>query len=131
MTALPLNSILLIDDDKINNYLNSRLIKKSNICVNLEIAQNGSEGLTLIQQKITANTKLPNLILLDINMPIMDGFEFMNSFKELNCDDVKIVLLTTSSNPDDIRKFNQSLACGYINKPLTEDKLKNIIQECF
>ena len=131
MTALPLNSILLIDDDKINNYLNSRLIKKSNICVNLEIAQNGSEGLTLIQQKITTKAQLPNLILLDINMPIMDGFEFMNSFKELNCDDVKIVLLTTSSNPDDIRKFNQSLACGYINKPLTEDKLKNIIQECF
>lgn len=131
MIALPLNSVLLIDDDQINNFLNARLIGKINICHTLEIAQNGEEGLTLLRKKITANSSLPDLILLDINMPVMDGFEFMNGFKNLNCTTIKIILLTTSSNPEDIKRFNESLACGYINKPLTEEKLKNILLEFF
>mgnify|MGYP002372271797 FL=1 len=69
----------------------------------------------------------PEVILLDINMPIMDGFEFM---KEFNASTVspnsKVIILTSSSNPRDVEMAKELGITGYINKPLTDDKIREI-----
>ncbi|HEY8400591.1 MAG TPA: response regulator, partial [Cytophagaceae bacterium] len=92
--------VLLVDDDKINNYINERLIKKLNLASQINVAFNGEEALEALEQLITTESKSNGFIFLDINMPVMDGFEFLEVFKEkyqsIN-GKVTIVMLTTST----------------------------------
>lgn len=130
-----LNCVLLIDDDNINNYLNERLIKKVNITEEVRIVLNGKEAIDYLSGINEDNAqKMPELILLDINMPVMDGFEFLQAFKQLESkdkDSVIIVMLTTSTSPNDTKRLNDSGVAGYINKPLTENKLKEVLENHF
>jgi len=127
-----INCILLVDDDNINNFINERLLKKLNITNNVKIAMNGEEALDFIKN----NTEdiHPELILLDINMPVMDGFEFLQEYNKVDFNGKlkpHIIMLTTSTNPTDVDKVKKSDITGYINKPLTESKIMEIIQTHF
>jgi CheY-like chemotaxis protein len=126
-----LNCVLLIDDDTINNYINERLIKKNEVASEVKVVLNGQEALQyLIDRKKEEGSKNPELILLDINMPVMDGFEFMAAYKKaenIDKESVVIVMLTTSTNPSDTQRLNDSGVAGFVNKPLTEGKLKNLL----
>ena len=94
-----LNTVLLVDDDRITNFINQRLIEKLNITQNVTALLNGKEAIDYIKTTNLEKKQLPDLILLDINMPVMDGFEFVNSFRALLYEKkVIIVMLTTSSN---------------------------------
>ena len=117
-----------MDDDKITNYINQRLIQKLNVTESVTALLNGKEAMDFIYDNEQQNKPLPDLILLDINMPVMDGFEFVNSFKSIKSSGtVKIVMLTTSSNEKDIEKISITHEIsGYINKPLTEQKLQEV-----
>src|SRR4051812_37822594 len=100
-----LNCILLIDDDSITNFINERLIKKLNVTNDVKITMNGEEGIHYVQNLCEKNELCPELILLDINMPVMNGFEFIQAFEKLNIknkDKVKIIILTTSKNIKDV-----------------------------
>src|ERR1700712_1618420 len=97
-----LNTVLLVDDDRITNFINQRLIEKLNITQNVTALLNGKEAIDYIKTTNLEKKQLPDLILLDINMPVMDGFEFVNSFRALLYEKkVIIVMLTTSSNEKD------------------------------
>jgi CheY-like chemotaxis protein len=124
-----LNTVLLIDDDKITNFINQRLIEGLNVTENVTALLNGKEAIDYIKESTSQKKPLPDLILLDINMPVMDGFEFVDSFKSLQHDKkVTIVMLTTSSNEKDIEKISDnSEISGYINKPLTKQKVQDVI----
>ncbi|WMJ74484.1 response regulator [Cytophagaceae bacterium ABcell3] len=128
-----LKNVLLVDDDSINNYINERLLKKMNICENIKVLLNGEEAIKHIEQEIAQdNSYTPDLILLDINMPVMDGFEFMEAFKKLDLEKkekVVIIMLTTSTNPGDMDRVKHSIASDFINKPLTEDKISGILNK--
>lgn len=127
-----INSILLVDDDQINNFINKRIIGKLNIADNVSIASNGEEALDYIQKYCKKSGSCPELIFLDINMPVMNGFEFLNEFKNIdlnNKNQVKIIVLTTSSNPGDMQKLKQYSIKGFLNKPLTEKKILEIIHQ--
>lgn len=127
-----INSILLIDDDQINNFINKRIIGKLEITDNVSIASNGEEALDYIQKYCKKSGNCPELIFLDINMPVMNGFEFLNEFKNIdlnNKNQVKIIVLTTSSNPGDMQKLKQYSIKGFLNKPLTEKKILEIIHQ--
>lgn len=123
--------VLLVDDDKINNYINERLIKKLNLASQINVAFNGEEALEALEQLITTESKSNGFIFLDINMPVMDGFEFLEVFKEkyqsIN-GKVTIVMLTTSTNSKDLEKVKSAGIAGYINKPLTEQKILELFQ---
>jgi CheY-like chemotaxis protein len=130
-----IKSVLLVDDDSINNFINERLINKLELANKVNIAANGEEALAFLKDHIDgSDTSVPQLILLDINMPVMDGFEFLKEYEKLNFPDKKnivITMLTTSTNPGDMEKFNNSGVSSYINKPLTEPKLLDIMKKHF
>jgi CheY-like chemotaxis protein len=126
-----INCILLIEDDQVTNFLNNRIIKGLRISEKINLAHNGKEALNFVKNFALMNQNTgPELILVDLNMPVSDGFEFIYGFKELqlsNSDKIKIIVLTTSDHEEDIGKIIRDKNIGYINKPLTEDKLLSVL----
>src|SRR5436190_13327624 len=128
-----LNCVLLIDDDFATNFINKTVINKAGVAEHIEIALNGKEALDYLtnQGKFESEEKYPKpeLILLDINMPVMDGWEFIEAYQNLSAEqkgDIIIVMLTSSFNPDDRSKANQFTEISdFRNKILTMDVLNN------
>ena len=132
MTENKLEEVLLIEDDPITNYINNRLIKKVNNNIQVNVAINGKEGLSFIELRRNQNDrKIPQLILLDINMPVMNGFEFLEEFQKFHLTHVVVVMLTTSNHLKDLDKLFRSGNLDLIPKPLTEEKFKNILNKYF
>jgi len=121
------NNVLLVDDDYISNFIADHLLSKHKICKSITIARNGDEALKYLQDK---NNPFPELILLDINMPVMDGFEFIGAFQRYNMDrnKTKIVIYTTSYNKEDFDMLHEIGFHDFIIKPLNEEKLKKLLE---
>lgn len=79
-----MKNILLVDDDNIFNFLNTKLLRQSGIADEIHTALNGKEALDLLNNYYTGAFALPDVILLDLNMPVMDGFAFLEAFKKLS-----------------------------------------------
>ncbi|WP_276166792.1 response regulator [Zobellia alginiliquefaciens] len=131
-----LNSILLIDDDEINNILHSVFINKLDLGLEVNTALNGKEGLDFILGDGEVKLELPCMVMLDLKMPIMDGWEFMKSYeesvpKELK-DQITIVLVTTSDNQEDKdRAKSNKFIDDFSQKPLSDDTFRHLIQSHF
>lgn len=123
--------ILLIDDDGITNFINRKLVSKFFPEATIEVAFDGREALVLINEGIKTKAQLPNIILLDINMPIMNGWEFLEQYKDLPeavTNLITIHILTSSGHLSDLAFAKQNpLVKSVISKPLTEQKLRGII----
>src|ERR1700761_4273880 len=124
-------SILLVDDDEINNFISIKLIKKALLNTEIMACLNGRfaiDQLLSIQKKDPA--KLPDYILLDINMPIMNGWEFLDEYKRLGLDPLgktKIFIISSSVFSNDINKARSyPLVKSFISKPLSVDKIKEM-----
>lgn len=121
-------SVLVVDDDKICNFLTVNALKKAGIEGEIEVVINGLEAIKLLQG-ITSN--FPDLILLDINMPIMDGLEFLKNYESEGFIGKSKIAMYTSS----IREADKEIAFKYgdvfdfINKPLTHEKLIDLINK--
>lgn len=124
-----LNCIMLIDDNKIDNFFHERVIRKNNAAAEIIAMESGQAALDHI--KAGDALPQPELIFLDINMPGMDGWEFIQHYKELDESLQKamiVVMLTTSDNPDDIaRARTQGILADFKSKPLTGEMLENVI----
>jgi CheY-like chemotaxis protein len=127
-----LNCILLVDDDKVNNFISTRILKKLDICKNIRTCLDGEEALLYLTKHCgTFDSNYPDLILLDNNMPEMNGMEFLESFNKINFNSshaVKIVVLTASSSPRDEERLKSYGIHGFIQKPLTEEKLLDVLE---
>jgi CheY-like chemotaxis protein len=126
--------ILLVDDDEINNFISQAIIERLGFCNKIIKACHGLQALELITGNFNKENCCPEIILLDLTMPIMDAFEFLQSFNKLqfaNKQDVKIIILTTSNNPKDIENLREFGVFGFVHKPLTEDKMINILPQYF
>ena len=124
-----LERTLIVEDDSTTAFITRMLIKDLNVSDHVEIASNGEEAL-----KILKNGKMPELIILDLNMPVMDGYEFLESLYGASkniADQTKIVLLAASYRKSDKAMASQYNISELIEKPLTEDKMINIINNFF
>ena len=133
MPALPL--LLLVDDDYITNFLNTNLLREIDPGVQVLTALNGQEALELLRIYCQPTTPLcPSLIFLDINMPVMDGFEFLEAYQQLPTaqrEGMVVVMLTTSVNPRDLSRLEDLPIAGLLSKPLTEEKIAQVMADYF
>ncbi len=122
--------ILIIDDDEINNFIASRLIDKIPIKTSINTCLNGLEGLNYVKSNLEIPENLPDIIFLDINMPIMNGWEFLEEFEEIKHlinKDVCINMLSSSVYNDDITKAETYTTVNkFISKPLTVEKIQEL-----
>ncbi len=127
-----MNCILLIDDDKEDNFFHQMVINEMNITERIEVALNGVEALNFLKKE---NQIPPELIFLDINMPKMNGWEFLDAYNKLNAEHkakVVVVMLTTSINPSDKKRAEQFPdIIGFNCKPLTEEMISEILERYF
>ncbi|MBC3542076.1 response regulator [Rufibacter sediminis] len=130
-----LNLILLVDDDETTNYLNKRLLTRMEIAEHIEVVTNGEEALTFLNDAIAAGRPLPDLMFLDIKMPVMDGFEFLDQYHQLPATAQKCILvmmLTSSASFYDLEKLKKYNAVEqHISKPLEEAHVREILEQHF
>lgn len=122
-----MKSILVVDDDKICNFLTVNALKKAGIEGDIEVVINGLEAINLLKSA----SGFPDLILLDINMPIMDGLDFLKNYQSEGFEGKSKIAMYTSS----IREADKKVAFAYedvfefINKPLTHEKLIDLLNQ--
>lgn len=127
--------VLLIDDDRAINFFNERVVTKHNSFDNVNTVQSGKAALEYLANVENELAIKPDLIFLDINMPAMNGWEFLIEFAKLKKSltaGIKVILLSTSSNPDDVNESIKNHSVDdFINKPLSLDLLDNVIKKHF
>ncbi|TXK24838.1 response regulator [Pontibacter qinzhouensis] len=133
-----INSVLLVDDDEATNFISTLIIKRAGIANELLTARNGKDAIELLKNiesgDASAAGKAPNLILLDINMPVMDGFGFLQAYQKLDFpgkESVVIAVLTTSLNPRDEDLVKKAGVLDFLNKPLTGKVLEELLAKHF
>jgi CheY-like chemotaxis protein len=123
--------ILLVDDNRTTISLNKLLIEKVDSSAELLTAHDGKAALEILQGCVEKGAKFPNIILVDLKMPVMDGIEFYRHFKRnftpQQISATKVVMLTTSLAPLDFKQATAEGIVYYLNKPLTTTKLKDFI----
>ena len=131
---------MLIDDDEPTNFLNRLAIEELDCVENIKVIQNAREALDYLHcanQPAPQNVHCPKpeLIFLDINMPAMDGWEFLHYYEAMpaeNKSSVIVIMLTTSFNPEDELKAQKIPSISeFKNKPLTAELLRGILQKYF
>jgi CheY-like chemotaxis protein len=127
---------LLVDDDETTNYLNQTLLRRMAITDTVLVAGNGQEALDLLHTHCGAATSptCPALILLDMKMPRMNGFEFLQAYAQRPLTEnpaVVIIMLTTSLHPLDVARMQDLPIAGYLTKPLTREKVDTLVAQHF
>jgi CheY-like chemotaxis protein len=117
--------ILLVEDDDIDTYINQVMLQRSGLAKEVVRCENGMQALEMVRKIY------PDLILLDINMPVMDGIEFLQALREENLESTPIVMLTCSNDLKDISRAASFRVKYYLVKPLTEEKLTKMVERCF
>jgi CheY-like chemotaxis protein len=130
-----LNCVLLIDDDDATNFYHKVVINKVGCAKQVVAVRNGKAALEYLKSTENGNHPKPDLIFLDINMPAMNGWEFLEEYKLLDKNQrakVIMIMLTTSLNPADEEKANSiSDINGFLDKPLTREAMKELLNEHF
>ncbi|SFU46297.1 Response regulator receiver domain-containing protein [Pustulibacterium marinum] len=129
-----LKNILLVDDDIATNFINKKIINDSHCAEHVDAVTSGKAALDYLVSK-TENLDQPELIFLDINMPAMNGWEFLEEYKKLKDSQkakIIIVMLTTSLNPDDYDKAKEIPEIDdFKNKPLNNQAIEDIMTKYF
>lgn len=132
--AKKFRSVMLVDDNEIDNLINQKMLEASDIAENIHTYTGAKGALEFLKNmdKIAGlrESALPEVIFLDIDMPLMDGFQFLEEFDKLS-DTIKencsVIMLTSSMNPQDLSKAKKSAYVKkYINKPLTQESLEKL-----
>ena len=123
-------NLLIIDDDAICSFVNTRVAQTSGVFGNIHAVHNGQDALEFLQLAESGEVPSPHVILLDLNMPLINGFDFIKAFNDLSLpakERIAIVVLTSS---DDSKDMERAYALGishYMQKPLTVNELQAMI----
>jgi CheY-like chemotaxis protein len=124
------NSVMVIDDNAIDRYIAEICLKKNEFTTEVISKESGDDALDYLKTNADAPHNLPQLIFLDINMPGMNGFEFLEAYELLPVDvqtSCIIVMLSSSLNPDDHKRVaDNKFVSMFLNKPLLKEKLAEL-----
>ena len=122
-----LKKILLVDDDKSFIHLNRAMLKYNDVNCQIDECGNGQEALAYI----SVTRQMPDVILLDIDMPVMNGLEFLERFDgdESKAEQTKVFVLSSSVEQEKVRSRRYGFVKGYFQKPLTDSHIKEILAQ--
>jgi CheY-like chemotaxis protein len=131
-----IDTVLLIDDDEINNMICTKIISKNDFATNVVACSSARQGLKYLQDALADGAKpLPTVIFLDINMPVMNGWDFLDQYKQMDSLQGKkiiLIMLSSSSSSSDLtRAKSYPQVSDYITKPLTATHLQQIREKFF
>jgi len=132
-----LANVLVVDDDDISNFIYTRVITATGSVKNIKSCMSGQEALSFLEEVVKNNPEdFPDMIFLDINMPVMNGWDFLTRYCEIVPEELQnqtiLCILSSSVYKDDIeraRTFSQ--VKEYVPKPLTTESLKNLLRKYF
>jgi len=125
------NEVFVVDDDKIYHFILKKLLKKNKIEVNSHFFENGQEAIERLMINSERGYNLPDLILLDINMPVMDGWQFLEEFKKIKeklNKNTTIYMISSSNSYADLQRAKQfpEEVMDYFMKPVSFDDINRI-----
>lgn len=127
----PIEILALVDDDDTFVYITKKVIEKNSDVREIKTFSNGLDALNFLKENINDKYQLPEIIFLDLSMPIMDGWQFLDGFENIKSPNTKKIIIyicSSSISPYDLeRAKNINAVKDYIVKPITKDKLIEII----
>ncbi|KAA3440324.1 response regulator [Rufibacter hautae] len=131
----PLNLIMLVDDDDTTNFVNKRLLTKLGVAKEILVKKNGAEALEYLQNSAKNGLAYPDLIFLDIKMPVMDGFSFLDEYHNQALSQfgsMIILMLTSSASFYDLERLKGYASVKkHFSKALTESDVKEIMADYY
>lgn len=135
---MKLEKVICVDDDPIALLLSKLVLSKSDFATQIITAANGEIAIQYLERPEVinehSNSTNPLVILLDLNMPVMDGWEFLEQFNATlyneHYKDVKVILLSSSIDPNDIERSKDfPMVSAFLPKPLTKEMLNTILEK--
>lgn len=127
-----IENICLIDDDKIFQFLTQKVIRETNLVKEIDLFSNGLDAIKFLKSVQNEKELLPDIILLDLFMPLMDGWGFLDEFRKLQsklAKDIPIFIVSSSIDPSDLQRSKLiSSVSDFIVKPMTKEKFMHIIK---
>ena len=123
--------VMLVDDNDTYNFINRRILEQERFAKNIEVQSSGIGALSYLEEHLSSPSKLPDIIFLDIKMPLLNGHEFLFKLEQIsgsvNHNKCKVVMLSSSGNEDDINQAKgYSSVIDFIQKPLTSEALETL-----
>ncbi|MCX6139935.1 MAG: response regulator [Candidatus Kapabacteria bacterium] len=123
--------VALVDDDRVYQFTTERMLLRLNDEVNFRWFKDGEEALGYLQDHAHETEALPDLLILDINMPFMDGWQFLDAYaakKSTLAKHIDIFMISSSADErDQVRAHSYSDVTGYLEKPITSDLLRGLL----
>jgi CheY-like chemotaxis protein len=124
--------VLLIDDDQVYLFAATKTIEATGLAGSVEVCTNGLDALEYLNRIMGSSGRLPDVIFIDINMPVMDGWEFLEEYKTLSArinNPIKIYILSSSVDKNDIMRSKEySSVIEYVVKPVYKEKFSEILR---
>ncbi len=129
--AFRYKNVMLIDDNELDNFINQKIIAAHHFAENTYTATNGQSAIDFLRNlPVMGREFYPEVIFIDLNMPLMDGYQFLEycrSEAAIKDNNIKLVVLTSSVNDDDRKKVTSRMKeVLFLNKPLTQEILSKI-----
>lgn len=121
--------VCIVDDDPMHVFITKKYVELSGHVEKILVCKNGKDAFDTLKNLITNKEKLPKIIFLDLNMPVWDGWQFLDEFTKIPVVEIiTIYILTSSNNESDLEKAKKySLTSNYLIKPITQSHLKDIL----
>lgn len=125
-------NVLLVDDNDADNYVHKRVIEESGCSARIVVKENGKLAIEYIENELDGSDESPWIVFLDLNMPVMDGWQFLDRFAALPNparSEIRVVILSASGNPDDKNRADRMPeVSSFVPKPLTANELVAILK---